>query len=488
MAGYLGHPQVKTPHLDRLAADSTVFSNAYCNSPLCTPSRASFITGKYPHQMGSWAILVPFDPAHGTWPRRLEDAGIPTTAHGKLHLCGPHGDGGFGTYREIYAEPAWQPYPRSTPFEDRLRGHVRHDKRDAIDQSGPRDASAGSHTGRDPLWVYDHDRQVTRWSVDFIDERAAEPSDTPWVLYVGFLLPHWPFAIPERFFEMYQPESVDVPVDARFPNEDLHPALRRFQATHGTDGITDDDVRRTIATYYGMVTAMDENVGAITDALRRGGLYDDTVIIYTSDHGESLAEHGLFFKECSYEGSVGVPLIVKGATGTTGGHRADPVSLVDMYPTILDVHALEPEPDRPGSSWLRARDPEHDYVLSEFHGNLFTDSWYMVRSGRLKYTWYEGEPPTLYDLENDPGEFVDLAGDPAHADDLRHLDGILRRVLDPEEVALRSKRDLGLIGPDGEDYTRTLTAEGLRAGRETGQFLPEPAYGELAWAGDSKNG
>src|SRR5690606_10000065 len=168
----------------------------------------------------------------------------------------------------------------------------------------------------------------------------------------------------------------------------------------------------------------------------------NTYVIYISDHGESLGEHGLFYKQCSYEASVGVPAIIRGP-GITPGTRVDvPVSLIDLYPTILDLVGVECEPDRPGRSWRRllagSVDPA-EAVFAEFHGNFFTDSWYMIRTGDLKYTWYGDAPPTLYDLAADPGEMHDLAGDPAHAAALEKCERLLRDVVDPEAVALRAK-------------------------------------------------
>lgn len=478
-AGYRGHPYVRTPHLDALAAEGTAFTSAYCNSPVCVPSRMSFITGKYAHQVGSWFLYVPLDPAEMTWARRLDQAGIESTMLGKLDFCGEYQDAGFSRHKIIERRQAWQEYPRQTPFVDRLRGFVRPDKRAHIINSGVREpAVTDGHNGHsDRFGFYDHDRIVTDWAVDYLREKGSRPGDDPWTLYVGLLYPHWPYCVPQPYFDEYYPDRVVLPEDAHFPNDKLHPALRHFQSTLGIDGITEEDVRRTTAAYYGMITALDAMIGRIVDELKTQGMYDDTVVIYTSDHGESLGEHGLFYKQCSYEGSVGVPLIIRGPDLPGGQVRDQPVSLVDLYPTVLDLAGLDQDDDRPGHSWLpllTGDDLDRGFVFSEFHGNFFTDSWYMIRTERYKFTYYCGERSTLYDLDTDPGEFVDLAPNPGYASVLAEHQRLLHTVVDPEAVALRAKQDLGLIGPDGEDYTQTLTVDDVLAGQATGRFPPEP--------------
>jgi choline-sulfatase len=224
---------------------------------------------------------------------------------------------------------------------------------------------------------------------------------------------------------------------------------------------------------------MDDMVGQILDELDRQGLADDTWVIYTSDHGESLGEHGLFYKQCSYEGSVGVPLVIRGPEIPRGREVSDPVTLVDLFPTVLDMAGLDWRTGRPGVSWLPlARGENHarpDYAFSEFHGNFFRHDWYMLVRGRHKYTYYSGERPSLFDVVADPLENEDIAGRPENAGLLRDFEKTLRTIVDPEEVSLRARRELGLIGPGGEDYTETLTVARLLEGRDKGLFPGEPA-------------
>ena len=268
LAGYRGHPYVKTPNLDKLAARGTVFDRAYCTCPVCTPSRMSFITGKYVHQIDSWFLGVPLDPAEMTWARRLDHAGIPATMLGKMDFCGAYQDGGFSNYRIIERRGAYKPYPKQSPLMSRLTGYVRPDKREHIAHSGIRAdvVTDGTNGHDDTLGFYDHDRIVTGWAVDYLKERAAEPVKKPWALYVGLLYPHWPFTVPREYFEMYWPDKVEMPVDFRIPeNPNLHPEIAHFQRAQNLTGLAEEDIRRTLAAYYGMVTAMDEMIGRILD-------------------------------------------------------------------------------------------------------------------------------------------------------------------------------------------------------------------------------
>lgn len=475
MVGYRDHPIVKTPNLDRLAADGTYFTRAYCNSPICTPSRMSFITGKYTHQIGSWFIGCPLDPEESTWSRRLHQAGIPSTMLGKMDFCGDYQDGGFTDHKIIHQREAWSTYPRKVPFEPRLKGYNRPEKRRHLIRAGARsDQSDGSDVMNGQFGYYDHDRQVADWALDYIREKGMQEAREPWCLYVGLLFPHWPYIVPKRYYDMYYPSNIVFPHDAHFPNERLHPAVRHFQKALDLGEVTEDMLRRTISAYYGMITALDDMIGEIISELKRQGLYDNTHIIYTSDHGESLGEHGLFYKQCSYEGSAGVPLIVKGP-GLPGGNRIDhPVTLVDMYPTILDMAGLEIEPDCSGTSWMpliRGETHERpDYAFSEFHGNFFRQDWYMLVQGHYKYTYYVKERPSLFNLNEDPEENHDLALDAGYMPVLNQFEKLLRTIVDPEEVSLRAKSDLGLIGPNGEDYTETLSIGQWREGMAGGTF------------------
>ncbi|MYF17580.1 MAG: sulfatase-like hydrolase/transferase [Gemmatimonadetes bacterium] len=174
-----------------------------------------------------------------------------------------------------------------------------------------------------------------------------------------------------------------------------------------------------------------------------------------------MGEHGLFFKHCSYEGAIGVPLVITGPGIPEGEVNTDtPVSLIDLYPTILDMAGLDPEPGLPGASWLPlVRGEPHkrsERVFAEWHGPQLRGAYYMIVRGDYKYTWYEFHPPSLFNVKEDPKEERDLASDIEQADRLRAFKEELRSIVDPKATALRAKRDLGLIAPDGTDMTDSL--------------------------------
>ncbi len=479
VCSYLGHSCVKTPNLDRLAKRGTVFTRAYCTCPVCTPSRMSFITGKYVNQIDNWFIGVPLDRGEMTWPRRLDGAGIPSTMLGKMDFCGEYQDGGFTNYRIIEKRGAYEVYPRTSPLLSRLNGYVRKDKREHIIHSGIRKeiVTDGKNGHDDELGFYDHDRIVTEWACEYLREKGKD-KDEPWALYVGLLYPHWPFTVPERYLKMYDKEKLEMPVDFQIPlNPRLHLEIQNFQRAQNLVDLSEDDIKRTLAAYYGMVTCMDEMIGKILDTLEAEGMLEDTYIIYTSDHGESLGEHGIFYKQCSYEGSVGVPLIFSGPDIPKGNKVDMPVSLIDLYPTILDCAGLETEADRDGISWKKVvtqKDVGREVVFSEYHGNFFRKDWYMLTNERYKYTYYVDDVPTLFDMQKDPFELDDLAGKAKYQEVITWFEKKLREFVDPEEVSLRAKRDLGLISPEGEDYTKSLTMAEVEAGYKDGTFCFEP--------------
>ncbi len=477
VTGYRGHPYVQTPHLDRLACEGAHFTSAYCTNPICTPSRMSMITGQYTHRIGVPNNGFPLDRSIMTWPRRLDQAGIETTMLGKLDLCGEYQDAGFTHHRIIRRRPVHPamsnepPYHMTEPFRERLPGASRFWRpvSRALRHAGPRTAQilcrekfiTNEVDGENDDFIgnYDHDVIVTDWAVDYLREKGgaakAGGAAQPWALYIGLIMPHEPFTIPAEYFDRYYPDNVSLPVDARFPNPNLHPALQFLQHVHGTGTPSEEDLRRAIAAYYGMVTCVDDQVGRMLAELDRQGLAENTLVIYTSDHGESLGEHGLFFKKCSYEGSVGVPLVMRGPGIPPGAQIDAPVDLADVYPTLLDAVGIDPEPNLPGSSWLPLlageQPPARDFAFAEYHGYFVNRDWFMVVHDNLKYTWYsDGERPTLFDLAVDPQELHDVAAEPAYADRLQACHRRLLSVCDPERESRRAKEQLGLVGPNGE--------------------------------------
>ena len=458
MAGYLGHPHVRTPNLDALAAGGVAFTRAYCNCPVCGPARSCYMSGRYNFEIGHWSNGVPVPENLPTWSKRLDAAGFDTTLLGKIDFPGKLEGAGFRNVRLSCRRGAFHPYPRPAPEGLSVPGYRRAGSRRWLLEAGPA-VPNGCHDPKrwygQSCGLYDQDRAVTDWTLEYLDQRGKEP-DKPWACHVGFEYPHWPYKVPQKYFDMYWPNNVDLPFDARFPNPDLPGACREFQQWNDFGEVTDEMLLRTRAAFYGMITCVDDMIGEIVNRLKAVGQYENTYVIYTTDHGDSMGEHGLFFKLSPMEGSIGVPLLMRGP-GVPAGRQIDtPVSLLDMYRTVLDIAGLAAEHEAHGASWLPLARGERDdarEVFCEYHGVGFRGAYYVLMRGDWKYTWYEYYPPTLYNLKDDPREMHDLAGDADQADRLKDFDRRLREICDPIPVSNQAKKDSGLITPDGVDLT-----------------------------------
>ncbi len=428
--GNSGHPVVRTPALDRLAAQSYVFDNAYCNSPICVPSRLSLLTGRYPHQIGAWDLGVIPDRQHRTWGDYLTPAGYETVLCGRTHFNGTERLHGF-SYRLLDDLPRWcsrngQP-PRRTP--DARRGSNSH-----VTECGPGDHE---HTG--------YDRKVADSAVEFLREKAAGPDASPFLLYCGFMHPHFPLIAPPEAFSQYDPDTLTLPDTWNEPLEAQHPIIQHHRWAWRNDiPPPEATVRCALAAYYALVSTLDAHIGQILQAIDASALRDNTVVIYTSDHGEMAGHHGIWQKQCFYEPAVRVPLLVRLPTGETGQVPQN-VSLVDILPTLLAIAGLEVPSDLPGDSLLEiARHRPHDTsraVFSEYHHLGMQNAGFMLKRGDHKLCHYVGSAPQLFNLEVDPLENVDLASDPHSQTERRALERALHAIVDPERVDALAKAD-----------------------------------------------
>jgi choline-sulfatase len=432
MAGCYGHPAVRTPNLDLIASRGVRFTSAYCNCPICVPSRASMATGRYVHQLGLWDNAFPYTGGAASWGHRLAEHGHTVTTIGKLHYRDPADDTGFPDQRipmHVH-EGVGELYTLI-----RSGMGVREASRDRVTNAG---------IGESSYTTYDRAiaDEACRWLGREGRERAA-----PWVLFVSFATPHHPWIAPPEFAALYPPESVPLPAQYRLAERPRHPVLDEIRRVQNVADEFDEDVlRRAIAAYFGLCTFMDAQVGRVLGALREAGLEDSTRIIYTSDHGESLGEHGLWWKSTMYEGSAGVPLLFAGPDLPAGSVVDTPVSLVDCFPTILECAGVPPSPDDgdlPGTSLFRAAGGEdgRGTVFSEYHAASSSTGYFMIRGRHYKYVEYVGEPPQLFDLADDPGELRDLGCDPRYRDVVDRCAAELRRICDPEDVDRLAHRD-----------------------------------------------
>jgi choline-sulfatase len=435
MMGCYGHPLVRTPNLDRLAARGTRFTSCWTPSPVCIPARAAFATGKYIHQIGFWDNADPYDGSIPSWHHRLRDAGHRVVSIGKLHFRSDEDDCGFS-----------QAIVPMHVVEG--KGDLLSLIRDDLPVRGAAYKMAGlAGPGESPYTLYDRD--IAARAQIWLHEEAKKYTDKPWVLFVSFVAPHYPLtAPPEHFYRYYDDSNLPAPKFYAAEDRPNHPFVQDYARSFNFDDYfkTEQDVRRGTAGYYGLCSFMDEQAGKVLDALEACGLADMTCVIYTSDHGDAVGHRGLWGKSTMYEEVLGVPMIVAGDSIPHGKVVDTPTTLLDIYPFIMECTGESGpdffESDHPGVSILQIANGETPTrtVLSEYHGMGSTTGAFAIRNGRYKYVYYVKYPPQLFDLEADPDESDDLAGEPRYKNVLQHCETTLRKLLSPEEVDAHAKK------------------------------------------------
>ncbi len=432
--GAAGHPFIATPHLDALAARGTRFSSAYTACPICVPARASFATGRYVHDIGYWDNADAYDGAVRSWHHVLRDAGHRVVSIGKLHFRGRKGDD-HGFSEEI------------VPMHvvDGI-GDVKGLIRDRIPTRKGGDKMARlAGPGESPYTVYD--REIASRAQIWLHEEASRRRDRPWVLFVSFVAPHFPLTAPARWFYRYCRQELPMPKLYAKDDRPHHPFIDDYARTVDYDPhfASEAEVKRAIAGYSGLVSSMDENIGDVLQALRDAGLEATTRVLYTSDHGDNAGARGLWGKSTFYEESAGVPLILAGPGAPEGRVVTETVTHIDCAPTILEATGAVARADDgplPGASLFAVAQgavPARP-VISEYHATGSTAGAFMLRFGKWKYCHYVAYRPQLFDLESDPEELTDLAGDDRFAEVLAHGERLLRSTLDPIAVDARAKK------------------------------------------------
>lgn len=460
--GAYGNPVVRSPNLDALANGGTLFENAYCNCPICVPSRASFATGRLVHTIGYWDNAFPYLGTPRSWGHRLHDTGHRCDSIGKLHYRATDDPNGFDN--EILPLHVLN-------GEGDVQGMLRR-------PPPPRESTrqlAGDAGSGDSTYLR-YDRAIRDRTVAWLRTAAERRPGKPWCLFVSFVCPHFPLVAPPEFFNLYDLGELPLPrlrAPADFPD---HPVLRKLREVQNYDDHFRDEehVRVAIAAYYGMVSFLDDNIGRILKVLREIGLVEDTLVVYTSDHGDNLGTRTFWGKSNMYEEAVGVPLILNGPGIPAGRRVRAPVSLVDAYPTIIEAVGERPtaeEQELPGTSlrYLIENDDADRCVFSEYHAVGALTGIFMVRFGRYKYVHYEGYRPQLFDLENDPWETRDLALEPGHEGTIADGEKRLRAICDPTEVSERAFRD---------QERRIAQLGGAKAVLARGSYPYTPAPGE----------
>ncbi len=432
--GCYGNPIVQTPNLDRLAARGTRFQNAYTTCPICVPARANLATGYYVHQIRHWDNAFPYDGAAPSWMHRLREQGHRVDSIGKLHFSKVEDDHGFT--EEI------DPLHVVDGIGDIL-GSIRDDP----PFRSKRKEATGAGTG-DSTYLH-YDASNANHAIEWLADRAQEDqsSDKPWALFLSFVCPHPPYTAPEELFALYPPDESHMPPQWREEDWPHHPAMDYFRKFFGyEEPLSEADIKTLTAAYYGVCTYLDQQMGRVLDALDAQGLAENTRIIYASDHGESLGARGMVGKFTMYDESSAVPLIIAGPDAPVGHTVLTPVSLVDVYPSMLEAVGASPAPedaDKPGVSlWEQANQPDRDRtVLCEYHALGSENASYLLRSLKYKYSYHVNAAPQLFDMDADPQECVDLAGDPGYHELVQSFEAELRVILDPEAVDAQAKAD-----------------------------------------------
>lgn len=454
-----GHPTLKTPNLDGLAARGVIFDRAYVQSPVCGPSRMSYYTGRYVHSHGASWNFVPLKAGEMTIGDHLRPLGVRSVLVGKTHMradlagmsrlgidpasqvgmriaeCGFDAyerDDGIHPYSGHDPDPAYNAYLREQGFEGDNPWESWANS--TLDADGTLRSGWFLKYSNRPARVPDEHSEtpyITRRAMDFI----REAGDQPWCLHLSYIKPHWPYIVPEPYASMYGPEDALPLVRSEAERRDPHPVYaammdHRVSRTFSQDGVRD----AVMPGYMGLIKQIDDQLGVLFSFLEARGLMESTMIVFTSDHGDYLGDHWMGEKDLFHEPVIRAPLIIYDPderADATRGTRCDAlVEAVDIAPTFIDVYGGEPVPHVVDGRSLRpllfGRRPddwrdhvvcEYDFAFQDSRIALATkprDAWMrMIFDGRWKYVLFEHYRPMLFDLAADPREFEDLGASSA---------------------------------------------------------------------------
>lgn len=470
--GCTGHPTIRTPNIDKLAERGVLFSNAFCQSPICGPSRMSFYTGRYVSSHGSGSNFAPLRVGELNIGHHLNPLGLRTVLVGKTHIKADaegldrlgidaespvgvhHSQAGFEVYERDDGIHPDKKDNRDLNYNKYLqeRGYTEDDNpwhwaANAVETEGGTVRSGYFNDQVDrPARVLEEESEtpyMTRRAMEFLD---ADDGETPWLLHLSYIKPHWPYVAPAPYNDMYS--RADVPPVNKHPNEldDPNPLVKFYHERVAGQTFGRDEARDTvIPVYMGLITQIDDQLGQLFDFMEARDLLKDTMIVFTSDHGDYMGDHWMGDKDFLHDPAVRIPLIIVDPDASADPARGTVddslVEAIDLLPTFVDYaggtvadHILEGRSLMPNV--LGQRPPERDYVISEYDyscqvfrpqtGKMPRDCrTYMIQTRAWKYIHIYGFPPMLFDLEKDPGELNDLGRDPAYAEQRQAMHRLL---------------------------------------------------------------
>ncbi len=410
--GTYGHPVVKTPHLDALADRGMRFDAAYCNSPLCAPSRFSMMSGQLISRIAAYDNASEFSANIPTFAHYLQLMGYRTCLSGKMHFVGPDQLHGFQerVTTDVYpSDYAWTP---NWELADERIDKWYHNM-DSV-----REAGVAAST-----FQIDYDDEVAFYAKRKIFDYAKHKAE-PFCLVASFIHPHDPYVARPEWWNLYSHDEIDLPTNT-LSREAQDPLSRRVMdgIEASTVAVTDDEIKNARRGYYANTSYFDSKIGELLQALGEAEVLDNTVVIVTADHGDMLGERGLWYKMNFFEHSARVPFVVAGP-GVTHGVTDKSMSLVDLLPTFLDLAETDTikRPDLgvtlDGRSLLPLMQGQEDKseAIGEYCAEMTGHPIFMIRRDDFKYVHCDSDPPQLYNIKLDPYELTNLALDPEHAD------------------------------------------------------------------------
>ncbi len=453
--GANGNRLIKTPNLDRLASGAANFSNAYVQAAVCVPSRISYLTGRYPHSHKNRVNYTPCDSREVMIQRMLRDNGYQTGSVGKLHFYPPTDEQARSTgFDRVYLDDGVQ---STDPYSDYVRWRKEHDPKPDVSIYTP---ARNIPPGKNPFHSdVDYEFTPTHWTgmqtVKLLREFCASPK--PFFLHSSFFKPHSPLVVSPPYDTMY--DDADIPLPKLATLEEIRKLPLPVQKQIERAALYQIDRTRLewmYRGYYGGISMVDHEMGQILDELERSGKAENTIVVFATDHGDQLGEHGLQGKNVLFEASVHIPMMVRFPNHVVAGKYSQLIGAVDLLPTLLEFCGVPVSDHVQGQSFAsliagnadrytpreavyceniipevfappasKGKSSYHPFVPGQGVEGILHPDAKMIRTKRWKLNYYPTCDGELYDLENDPGETRNLWSDAGTADVLRDLKGTL---------------------------------------------------------------